>query len=203
MHQEVLTEKQIKLLPLLKKFNKDFGLVGGTAIAIYLGHRQSVDFDLFSNKELKTSQIRQKIKQIAKIDKVLIDEKDEYTIVVNSVKITFLYYPFKIRFTNNLNNIIKLPNLLTLAAMKAYALGRRAKWKDYVDLYFIIKNKHSLDKIVKKSKLIFKNEFNEKIFRAGLSYFKDIDYTEIINYLEEVKVSDKVIKEELKEISLS
>jgi len=107
MHQEVLTEKQIKLLPLLKKFNKDFGLVGGTAIAIYLGHRQSVDFDLFSNKELKTSQIRQKIKQIAKIDKVLIDEKDEYTIVVNSVKITFLYYPFKIRFTNNLNNIIK------------------------------------------------------------------------------------------------
>ncbi len=203
MHKEVLTEKQIKLLPLLKKFNKDFGLVGGTAIALHLGHRQSVDFDLFSNKELRHTQISQKIRRMTSIDKVLIDDKDEYTIVAQGVKLTFLYYPFKIKFNKNFNDIIKLPDLLTLAAMKSYALTRRAKWKDYVDLYFIIKYKYNLESIIKKSKLIFKNEFNEKIYRAGLSYYEDIDYTETISYLKNIKVSDKVIKNSLRGSSLN
>lgn len=49
--------------------------------------------------------------------------------------------------------------------MKAFALGRRAKWKDYVDLYFIIKDYHSIDEICTKGKEIFEGEFNEKIFR--------------------------------------
>ncbi|MCB6599156.1 hypothetical protein LI118_17050, partial [Erysipelatoclostridium ramosum] len=72
---------------------------------------------------------------------------------------------------------IKLPDLLTLAAMKAYALGRRAKWKDYVDLYFAMKDYFPISAIVKKAKGIFGAEFNEKIFRAQLAYFKDIDYS--------------------------
>ncbi len=50
-HKEILTKEQIKLLPLLGKFSKDFGLVGGTAVALHLGHRRSLDFDLFSSKK--------------------------------------------------------------------------------------------------------------------------------------------------------
>ena len=50
MHKEILTAKQTGLLPVIKTFSKDFGLVGGTAIALYIGHRQSIDFDLFSLK---------------------------------------------------------------------------------------------------------------------------------------------------------
>ena len=48
MHKEILTGDQSKLLPLVKIFSKDFGLVGGTAIGLYLGHRESIDFDLFT-----------------------------------------------------------------------------------------------------------------------------------------------------------
>ena len=48
MHKEILTDEQINLLPLVQLFNKDFGLVGGTAIAFHIGHRESIDFDLFS-----------------------------------------------------------------------------------------------------------------------------------------------------------
>ncbi|MFH1291923.1 MAG: nucleotidyl transferase AbiEii/AbiGii toxin family protein [bacterium] len=202
MHKEVLNQKQTELLPLLKKFNKDFGLVGGTAIALQLGHRQSIDFDLFSNKPIKPSDIRRKIKGVANIDKVLINEKDEYTVIVNGVKITFLFYPFKIKFSKSLSNIIKLPDLKTLAAMKAYALGRRAKWKDYVDLYFIMKDKYGIKSVTKKAKQIFEEEFNEKIFRIQLSYFKDIDYTEKVEYTNDQKTPDSVIKKELKDISL-
>ena len=51
MHPEILTHGQIQLLSLIKKFAPQFGLVGGTAVALQLGHRRSIDFDLFSQKE--------------------------------------------------------------------------------------------------------------------------------------------------------
>ncbi len=42
MHKEILTKDQEHLLPLVKLFNKDFGLVGGTAVAFHIGHRESI-----------------------------------------------------------------------------------------------------------------------------------------------------------------
>ena len=108
-----------------------------------------------------------------------------------------------IGFTRNFANVINLPDLLILAAMKAYALGRRAKWKDYVDLYFIMKDCHDIHKIIKKTKRVFGSEFNEKLFRAQLCYFDDMDYTEQVDYLEGFEVADEVIKKKLTEFSLS
>jgi len=77
-----------------------------------------------------------------------------------------------------LQKIIKLPNLVTLAAMKAY-----------VDLYFIFQ-KHSLAEVVKTTEKIFKNEFNQKHFREQLAYHQDIDYTEPIEYLSKTNLTN-------------
>jgi hypothetical protein len=55
MHLEILTDKQKELLPLISQFKRNFYLVGGTAIALHLGHRESIDFDLFSYNNLLTS----------------------------------------------------------------------------------------------------------------------------------------------------
>ncbi len=204
MHKEILTKEQVGFLPLVKSFSKDFGLVGGTAIALFLGHRRSVDFDLFSLEEFDTLKIRRKILKFhCKIEEVLSDEKGQYTIIISGVRFTFFHYPYQIKFTEKLEDIIELPNLLTLAALKAHALGRRAKWKDYVDLYFIMKNHYTLGRIVAKAKDIFSSEFNEKIFRAQLAYFKDIDYTEKVDYLEGFEIKEEDIKKKLIEFSLS
>lgn len=67
LHKEILTKEQVDLLPLAALFLKDFGLVGGTAIAFYIGHRFSIDFDLFTNKEFDNLKIRQKIVRYGKI----------------------------------------------------------------------------------------------------------------------------------------
>lgn len=202
MLKEILTKEQAGLLPLIKKFSKDFGLVGGTAIALYIGHRESIDFDLFSLKEFNNLSIKRKILRINKIEKILVNKLGEYTISIDGVKITFFHYPYKIEFENKLNDVIKLPNLLTLAAMKAYALGMRARWKDYVDLYFVMKNYHGIEKIIKKAKQIFSHEFNEKLFRSQSAYFKDIDQTEKIIYMKGFETDDKTIKKELIDFSL-
>ena len=183
LHKEILTKEQTDLLPLLKLFSKDFGLVGGTAIALQIGHRESIDFDLFSLKPFENIKIRRKIRNIKKIDNIMRDEDGQLTFLIGPVHFTFFYYLFPIKFKRHLDAIIAMPNLLTLAAMKAFALGRRAKWKDYVDLYFIIKHFHGIDEIVKKGKEIFAGEFNAKLFREQLSYFKDINYSEEVVYL--------------------
>ncbi len=201
MHDEILTKTQQNLLPLVKDFSPRFGLVGGTAIALYLGHRRSIDFDLFTLRPFENNLIRKIITKRVKIEQVIFDEKDQYTLILQGVRFTFFYYPFRIAFQHPFKNIIKLPDLITLAAMKAYALGRRVKWKDYVDLYFLIKNK-GLRSIIIRAKKIFGNEFNEKLFRTQLAYFKDIDYSEEVIYLPRFECDNTLIRKTLIKASL-
>ncbi len=198
MHKEILSKKQAELLPQLREFSRDFALVGGTAIALHLGHRQSIDFDLaVVNTKIDATGIRKKILKFEKIETVLIDSGDEYTFIAGGIKFTFMNYPFSLEFSEKIEDIIALPDVVTLSAMKAYALGRRAKWKDYVDLYFIAEKLGSILPIIEKSKEIFGTEFSEKNFRSQLAYFEDIDYSEKVIFMEGFAVGDAEIKKKL------
>ena len=158
LHPEIMTKEQNELLWFLKKFGKEYGLVGGTAIALHIGHRRSIDFDLFTEKEFDGKLLERKARRIVKIDKILKNKESEFTFFTQKVKITFFSYPFSIDYKENFDNIIKMPDLLTLSAMKAFALGQRAKWKDYVDLYFVMKDFFTFQKISRAGKKIFYND---------------------------------------------
>ena len=58
MHLEILTERQRELLPFVAQFKHSFYLVGGTAIALHIGHRRSIDFDLFTATKLNKTSVR-------------------------------------------------------------------------------------------------------------------------------------------------
>lgn len=96
--------------------------------------------------------------------------------------------------------IILIPDILTLAAMKAYALGDRAKWKDYVDIYFLLRDHFSLAQISEKSKDFFSAYYNEKLFREQLCYFQYVDYSEKVDFVVQA-VSDEEIKQFLTDIA--
>ncbi|MDR3654041.1 MAG: nucleotidyl transferase AbiEii/AbiGii toxin family protein [Paludibacter sp.] len=198
MHKEILNKDQIELLPLLREFKREFYLVGGTAIALYIGHRRSIDFDLFKSKSFNAKKI------IAKLDMHLLPYKvtrnvsEQLNLIISDVKFTFFEYPFPVKPEIKFEEYIKIPSLLDLAAMKAYALGRRSKWKDYVDLYFILKNHYSVKQIAQRADEIFGQLFSEKLFRAQLCFFNDIDYAEEVEYLIQV-VSDSEVKNFLTE----
>ena len=136
------------------------------------------------------------------IDTILVNRKGEYTFLINGVSFTFFQFPYKIDFSESFDDIVRLPDILTLAAMKAFALGRRAKWKDYVDLYFILKANHTVSEITTKGVEVFGTEFNEKIFRTQLAYFADIDYSEQVIYTDGFAIDDEHIKKALVECSL-
>ena len=140
MRAHILTEQQRELLPLIQQFSQEFYLVGGTAIALYVGHRRSIDFDLFTRQEIRRNRIKRIIEQQnIPITTVLYEASDQLHLVVNSVKVTFFQFPYHVDHPVDFEGIIELPTLLDLAAMKAHALGGRAKWKDYVDLYVLLK----------------------------------------------------------------
>lgn len=185
MHKEILNQNQIDLLNLIAEFKKTFYLVGGTAIALHIGHRRSIDFDLFKAKSFNSSKIIAKIKSHNIPYIITRNVSEQLNMIISDVKFTFFEYPFQIEPEIKFENYIKLPTLLDLAAMKAYALGRRSKWKDYVDLYFIIKNHFTIKDISERAAHIFEQQFSEKLFRAQLCYFKDIDYSESLEYLVE------------------
>ncbi len=198
IYKEVLSQQQISLFDLLKKLRNKFYMAGGTALALQLGHRQSIDFDLFSRVEFKNDELYDKLDE-NKIESVLIDQKDELTLIYSGVKVTFLYYPFKGIQTKDWE-VIKLANELTIAAMKAYALGRRSKWKDYVDLYFTLQD-YKINEIVELAESMFRKKFSEKLFREQLAYFEDIDHSEKVNYVIDNPPVDTDIKDKLMEIA--
>lgn len=184
MHRDILSKEQIELLPLLQSFSDDFFLAGGTAVALHLGHRRSIDFDLFTPGEIHRLRIRNRIQSYGfTIERVIYEAFDQLHIFIKSVKLTFFSFPYPVPHPCDFDGIITLPELLDLAAMKAFALGGRAKWKDYVDLYFILKEHYTLGQISSRARQIFGSSFNEKLFREQLCYFDDIDYSEKIEHL--------------------
>jgi hypothetical protein len=88
-----------------------------------------------------------------------------------------------------------MPDLLTLAAMKAFALGQRAKWKDYIDLYFLLRDHFTIEQISQKAENLFGQEFIPKLVRPQLAYHKNIDYSEIVEFLPGFEVDENEVKE--------
>lgn len=191
MFIDILDKNQKEMLNLLKSFKRNFYLVGGTALALQIGHRESIDFDLFSNKPIRKNIIIKNL-NLKKIQKTIVDTDDNFSLLYNNVNLTFFHYPFEIEANINLGGFFRAPDILTIAAMKAYALGRRSKWKDYVDLYFILKQ-HSFSSIVEKSKEIFGGLFSEKLFREQLCYFEDINFSQKVNFVVPAVSNDEIM----------
>lgn len=197
MHIEILNHNQIDLLPLISSFKREYYLVGGTAIALYLGHRRSIDFDLFKYSTINHTKNLEKINKSRFPCSVTRRVTEQMNLDIHDVKVTFFQYPFEINAKTMFENIIKLPSLLDLAAMKSYALGRRAKWKDYVDLYFIIKDFYSITEIAAEANKIYGTLFSEKLFRTQLTYFNDVNYSEEVEYIIPNPPAEEEVKEGL------
>ena len=202
MHEEVLNEAQQKLLPLMAQFRREYYLVGGTAIALHIGHRRSVDFDMFKSTAINHKRNLDRI--VASGFKYQVTRRvfEQMNLIVGDVKLTFFQYPFPVASEDMFGNVFRMPSLLSLAAMKAYALGRRSKWKDYVDLYFLLTRFFKLHERADNAIQIFGDLFSEKLFRAQLSYFADVDYSEKVEFLVETPPSDDEIKAALTQIAL-
>ena len=175
MHSEALTEEGSKLFPALTAFG-DFYLAGGTALALQIGHRLSVDFDLFS-EDLIDRTLLAKVKKVFAGSPVeaAINNPDELTAFVAGVKVTFLSYPFPLMESLVPVEGLRMLSVKEIGATKAYTIGRRGTYKDYVDLYFIVAEQHaSLEEIIAMAERKFRTEFNSRLFTEQLLFMDDV-----------------------------
>ena len=151
---------------------KDMRLVGGTSLALHIGHRHSVDIDLFGKLEAEILEINE---MLGKIGKLNIIKKSQniniYSIDNIKVDIVNYYYPWledKVETEG-----LKLAGLKDIAAMKLAAITGRGTKKDFIDLFFLLR-KFSLNEIIGYYKLKY-NDGSESIVLKSLSYFIDAE----------------------------
>jgi hypothetical protein len=200
--ENILTADQLSLAENLLPTLKGYYLAGGTALALQIGHRKSIDFHLALRDPVNPFSIeRNLIRNDFHIENVFKATRDEYSIYINRVRVTFFNFPFDVQTPIKWERCkISLPAPSELGAMKAYALGRRSIWKDYVDLFFLLKNYLNIDDMISAANKIFSKHFNEKLFREQLCYFNDIDFSETIEYTDTAP-EDKEIKHFLESVA--
>ena len=94
MHFEALTNKGTNIFRELHQFS-EFYLAGGTSLALQIGHRVSVDFDLFTDEKIKRTLLPFVEKIFSPLpQRILVNNSRELTLSVDEVKLTFLHYPF-------------------------------------------------------------------------------------------------------------
>ena len=150
-------------------------LGGGTAIMLQIGHRLSFDFDVFFGKKVLKRAFKI-ANQRLNIKEKRVDQPNQITFVTKEgIQVTFLYYEFLPLYPMIKSTSLPLFNLKDLAADKAYTLGRRSIWRDYVDIFFLLKDKRvNLGEILEVAPKKFKAEFAPKLFLEQLTYYQDI-----------------------------
>ncbi len=183
MHEEVLVPRAQKIFPRLTRFKK-FYLFGGTALALQIGHRISVDFDLFINERLP-ARILEDAKRILKGHAVAQTYRapEQLNITADGVKMTFFSYQYPTIEPFVFFHSVPLASITEIAAMKAHAIGQRLAYKDYVDWYVMLKDGHvTLDEVIGLCEKKFGPDFSSRLFLGHLASFSDIR-TQEIDYL--------------------
>lgn len=182
MHNEVLNDDIRKVWEQCGFLSeKGFYLSGGTALALQLGHRISIDLDFFSDNPIKKTLLATIEDNLHTISTVIFKTTNELTIKAKGVKITCLYYPFHLITNKEKSSIVPLASIRDIASMKAHTLGRRQSIKDYVDLYCILfKELISLNEIIADAREKYGEAFNGRLFLEQLLYTDDLDDDPII-----------------------
>jgi hypothetical protein len=178
-HLEILPAAQRRLWGELSAVPGEFVLYGGTALALHLGHRNSVDFDLFGNKAFSPYRLESSIPFLAGA-RVLQREANTLTVLVNRggfVKVSFLGVPKLPRLAPPEmadDNRLPVASLLDLAGTKASVLQVCAEAKDYLDVDALIScGGIDLPTALLAGRALYGPSFNPEITLKALSYFGD------------------------------
>ncbi|MFN3489220.1 MAG: nucleotidyl transferase AbiEii/AbiGii toxin family protein [Emticicia sp.] len=167
----------------------DFYLVGGTALSLQIGHRISVDIDLFTNEPFDSIMLSAELKQKYNFKENL---NRGYFLQgeIDGVKVDVLKYPYK-----PLNPTIEIENvrmvvLADIASMKMAAITNRGRKRDFIDLFFLLKQ-FSLKQIIDW----YQQKYDAEIFMLlqSLVYFDDADGDIDLNMIE--KIDWQIVKE--------
>lgn len=176
MFKSALPETQRRALALLGKSGvlKKAYLAGGSALALQLNHRQSIDFDFFISKDFLASKL---VSQFSMVGKFIQEKAEKGTILgqFEGVKFSLFHYFYPLLKTPIVFSGIKIAHLEDIAPMKLTAICDRGSKKDFIDIYFLAK-KFSLEKLLQFYDQRYKKlEVNLVAILKSLTYFVDAE----------------------------
>lgn len=153
---------------------KNFYLGGGTALALQLGHRESIDLDWFSRTAFSNSGLKEELSRLGKLE-IIGEEDGTVNAILDGVKVSFLRYRYPLAFPLIDFEGIKLADERDIASMKIDAASSRGSKKDFIDIYFLLK-KYSLDHLVAVFQKKYEGfDYNELHILKSLVYFEDAE----------------------------
>ena len=177
MHPEALTREALALLPRLRPVAERHGfiLAGGTSLALHLGHRVSVDLDLFSEEtfvpdllagELRSMQLNPEVMQLA---------PGTLSVVIEGVRVSFFHYAPPFVDPPTPYKALAVASILDVAAMKLIAIAQRSARRDFVDLYVIL-HRMSFSAVAERAVQRYGAGLIEPVvIGKGLTWFDDAD----------------------------
>ena len=178
LHYETVDEGTLGLLKQLQSLGilSEMRLVGGTSLALQIGHRKSIDIDLFGNLSAEYENLMDELNTIGEVVP-LKNSKNIHSLLVNDIKVDIVNYGYE-WLTNKITiDNIQLASIEDIAAMKLNAIIGRGSKKDFIDLFFILKD-YSLATIME----FYTKKYNDGstfLVLKSLTYFEDADMEEM------------------------
>ena len=160
--------EKLSALPVLD----DARLVGGTALALQLGHRTSVDLDFFGRINADSEELRDILREVGRVEVASVS-KNINIFWVNGIKVDMVNYPYPWLDLPIEEDGVRLASLRDIAAMKVSAIVNRGTKKDFIDLYTLLQF-FKLDDILD----MYSRKYSDGslfIVMKSLTYFDDAE----------------------------
>lgn len=180
LYKETIEPKTLELLidlqkePLLSTFN----LVGGTALALHLGHRKSIDLDFFTSESFDLEEVKMML--IKKYDfKVSYSRSQTLKGFINGVKVDFIKFDYPHLHNCDIIDEVRIESIPDIIAMKLLSItDNGSRIKDFIDIAYL-SSWFSLEEMLQ---FFIRKITNSNIIMPikALTYFDDIDFNESI-----------------------
>ena len=168
---EPKTLELLKQLMTIPEFN-ELNLVGGTSLALQIGHRTSIDLDLFGKIDIDEFNITEVLSQFDSVSKIQ-NTKNIKSYLINNIKVDIVNFPYQFIESTLVSDNIRLANKKDITAMKLAAVTGRGTKKDFIDIY------HLLSEFTLKEMLQFYSNMypdgSEFLVLKSLTYFEDAE----------------------------
>jgi hypothetical protein len=178
LHYETVDEGTLGLLKQLQSLSilSEMRLVGGTSLALQIGHRKSIDIDLFGILSADYENLVDELKTLGEVVS-LKNSKNIHSLLINEIKVDIVNYEYKWLTNKITTDNIHLASIEDIAAMKLNAIIGRGSKKDFIDLFFILKD-YSLATLID----FYTKKYNDGstfLVLKSLTYFEDADMEEM------------------------
>ena len=171
---QVLDRTQHDVLPKLCFLKEQgFYLAGGTALALHIGHRQSVDLDFYRGESFDPQLLLPQFEAVAREVVLVATAEGTLILSLSGVEVSVFHYPYRLLSSVVQSEYCNLASILDIAAMKLIALAQRGIRRDFIDFYFILQHV-TLSEVFESAKSKYPS-FDPYVGLQGLTFFDDAE----------------------------